>query len=122
MARILVVDDEPDVAELVVLILARAGHEVEAVHSGRAALARLETTAYDLVICDLVMPEVNGAAIFKAVQARPAPRPRVVFLSGYYDAGGYEDFLSETGALTLPKPFDSATLPAAIARALGSGG
>jgi CheY-like chemotaxis protein len=121
VSRILVVDDEPDVAELVVLILGNAGYEMEAVHSGRAALARLETEAYDLVICDLVMPEVNGIAVFEALQQRPEPRPRLVFLSGYYDAGGYEDFLNESGVPTLPKPFDFKALPETIARVLGSG-
>jgi len=115
------VDDEPDVAELVVLILGNAGYEMEAVHSGRAALARLETEAYDLVICDLVMPEVNGIAVFEALQRRPEPRPRLVFLSGYYDAGGYEDFLTGSGIPTLPKPFDFKTLPETIARVLTSG-
>lgn len=115
------VDDEPDVAELVVLILGNAGYEMEAVHSGRAALARLEAEAYDLVICDLVMPDVNGIAVFEAVQRRPEPRPRLVFLSGYYDAGGYEDFLNESGIPTLPKPFDFKTLPETIARVLRSG-
>jgi CheY-like chemotaxis protein len=121
VSRILVVDDEPDVAELVVLILGNAGYEMEAVHSGRAALARLEAEAYDLVICDLVMPDVNGIAVFEAVQRRPEPRPRLVFLSGYYDAGGYEDFLTESGIPTLPKPFDFKTLPETIARVLRSG-
>jgi len=115
-----VVDDEPDVAELVVLILGNAGYEMEAVHSGRAALARLAAETYDLVICDLVMPEVNGIAVFEAVQRRPEPRPRMVFLSGYYDAGGYEDFLSQSGVPTLPKPFDFKALPETIARVLRS--
>jgi CheY-like chemotaxis protein len=120
VSRILVVDDEPDVAELVALILGNAGHKVEAIHSGRAALARLETESYDLIVCDLVMPEVNGIAVFEAVQRQPEPRPRMVFLSGYYDAGGYEDFLSKSGVPTLPKPFDFKTLLETIARVLGS--
>jgi CheY-like chemotaxis protein len=118
--RILVVDDEPDVAELVVLILGNAGYEVEAVHGGRAALDQLETESYDLIVCDLVMPGVNGIAVFQAVQRRPEPRPRMVFLSGYYDAGGYEDFLSESGVPTLPKPFDFKALPETVARVLAS--
>lgn len=120
MSRILVIDDEPDVAELVMLILGNAGYETEAVHSGRAALARLETDTYDLIVCDLVMPEVNGIAVFEAVRQRPEPRPRMVFLSGYYDAGGYQDFLAESGIPTLPKPFDFKALPETIARVLSS--
>jgi CheY-like chemotaxis protein len=120
VSRILVIDDEPDVAELVMLILGNAGYETESVHGGRAALARLETETYDLIVCDLVMPEVNGIAIFEAVQRRPEPRPRMVFLSGYYDAGGYEEFLSRSGIPTLPKPFDFKALPQTVARVLSS--
>ncbi|HUM14258.1 MAG TPA: response regulator [Candidatus Nitrosotalea sp.] len=122
MARILVVDDEPDVADLVALILGNAGHQVDIVHGGRAALGRLESTGYDMLICDLVMPNVNGIAVWEAVQARPAPRPRVVFLSGYYDAGGYEEFIEKAGVATLPKPFDFVALPDTIARLLESPG
>jgi CheY-like chemotaxis protein len=120
VSRILVVDDEPDVAELVALILGNAGHQVDMVHSGRAALERLEAERYDLVICDLVMPGINGIAVHKAVQERPEPRPRMVFLSGYYDAGGYEEFIERSGVATLPKPFDFVTLPQTIARLLES--
>lgn len=116
------VDDEPDVAELVVVILRNAGHEMAAVHSGRAALDRLDAQRYDLIICDLVMPNVGGIAVYQAVQARPEPRPRVVFLSGYYDAGGYEEFIERVGVATLPKPFDVITLPQKIARLLEAPG
>jgi len=114
-----VVDDEPDVADLVALILGNAGHEVDTAHSGRAALDRLESTAYDVLICDLVMPRVNGIAVYHAVLERPAPRPRVIFLSGYYDAGGYEEFIESAGVATVPKPFDFLALRATVERVLG---
>jgi DNA-binding response OmpR family regulator len=114
--RILVVDDEPDVTELVAIALQE--FEVEAVHSGRAALDRLAAQPYDLVICDLVMPTVDGRAVYRAVQERPGPRPRVLFLSGYHDAGGHEDFLRATGAATMPKPFDIDALRGTVRRLL----
>ena len=50
MARILVVDDQPEVAELVQAVLKDEGHSADAVYSGRAALDRLAQTAYDLVV------------------------------------------------------------------------
>ncbi len=121
MSRILVVDDEPDVAEIVMILLRKAGYDVDVVHGGRAALERLEAEPYDLVMCDLVMPEVNGMAVYRAVQERPEPRPRMLFLSGYYDAGGYERFLSESHVPTVPKPFDFVALPEAVARVLAAG-
>ena len=117
--RILVVDDEPDVAELVMLVLQRDGSEVDAVHSGRAALERLrEGPPYDLIVCDMVMPDMDGAALYRAVQEHDGPRPRLLFLSGYYDAGGYEQFLRAAGVPTVTKPFDVAGLKAAVRRLL----
>lgn len=110
--RILVVDDDPDVAELVVLLLQRDGFEVEAVYSGREALERLAAQSYALIICDLVIPEMNGVDVYRALQQRPEPRPRMLFLSGYYDAGGYEEFLHEAGVPTIAKPFDASALKA----------
>lgn len=80
--RILVVDDDPDVAELVVLVLQRDGFEVEAVYSGREALERLAAQSYALIICDLVIPEMNGVEVYRALQHRPEPHPRMLFLSG----------------------------------------
>ena len=112
--RILVVDDDADVAELVMLVLQREGLEVEAVHSGREALERLAAQSYDLIICDLVIPDINGIAVYQALQQRPEPQPRVLFLSSYFDAGGYEDYLKAAGVPILAKPFEVETLRAAV--------
>jgi two-component system phosphate regulon response regulator PhoB len=119
--RILVVDDEPDVAELVMLVLQRDGFEVDAVHSGRDALERLAAAQpYDLIVCDMVMPDMDGAALYRAVQQGPAPHPRLLFLSGYYDAGGYEEFLRAAGVPTVTKPFDVERLKATVRRLLAA--
>jgi len=119
--RILVVDDEPDVAELVMLVLQRDGFEVDAVHSGRDALARLAAAQpYDLVVCDMVMPDMDGAALYRAMQQGPEPHPRLLFLSGYYDAEGYEEFLRAAGVPTVTKPFDVDRLKATVRRLLGA--
>lgn len=117
--RILVVDDDPDVAELITVVLQRRGFRVEVANGGRVALERLASEAYDLIICDLVMPDVDGIAVYRAVQQRPEPHPPMLFLSGYYDAGGYEDFLRRSGVPTMPKPFDLEVLPATVRHMLG---
>jgi CheY-like chemotaxis protein len=67
MARILVVDDQPEVAELVQAVLKDEGHAADAVYSGQAALDRLTQTVYDLVVCDVRIPDVDGKAVFRAV-------------------------------------------------------
>lgn len=119
MPRILVVDDEPDVADIVAAILGPAGFEVETVYGGRAALEQLAAEPYDLVICDLVMPEVDGVSVYRAIQKMGESRPLVLFLSGYHDAGDYETFLREASVPTAPKPFDVDDLRRTVKRLLG---
>jgi CheY-like chemotaxis protein len=120
--RILVVDDEPDVAEFVELVLRADGHEVETVHSGRAALARLAHESYDLIVCDLHMPDVDGREIYQVIQHRPAPRPPVLFVSGYHDSDEYESFLRAGRLPALAKPFTVDALRESVRRLLGERG
>jgi CheY-like chemotaxis protein len=104
MARILVVDDQEEVAELVQTVLTDAGHAAEAVYSGRAALDRLKRTVYDLVVCDVRMPEIDGRAVSGAIAQLVPPRPVVLFMTGYGDSPIEEEFLQTTAAVVLAKP------------------
>jgi CheY-like chemotaxis protein len=104
MARILVVDDQEEVAELVQAVLMDAGHAVEAVSSGQAALDRLKQTVYDLVVCDVRMPEVDGRAVSRAIAHLESPRPVVLFMTGYGDSPIESEFLQTTAAVVLAKP------------------
>lgn len=119
MPRILVVDDEPDVRELVETLLDAPGREIDGADGGRAAIERLATHRYDLVVCDLRMPEVDGVQIHRAIQARPAPRPALLFMSGFTNAAEFVPFLRESGTTVVAKPFDVPELRAAVARLLG---
>ena len=94
--RILVVDDEPDVRELVEVLLAAPARLIDGADGGREALRRLAAQAYDLVVSDLRMPEVDGIQIYQAVQAQPAPRPALLFMSGFTNAA---EFVRTCGAL-----------------------
>ncbi len=85
MARILVVDDQPELAELIQAVLEGDGHAVEAVHGGQAALERLGQAIYDLVVCDLQMPDIDGAAVYRAVEQLAPPQPAVLLMTGYAD-------------------------------------
>jgi DNA-binding response OmpR family regulator len=104
MARILVVDDQPEVAELVQAVLKDDGHEADAVYSGQAALDQLARTGYDLVVCDVRMPEVDGKAVFRAVAQLGPSRPVVLFMTGYGDSPIESEFLQTTAAVALAKP------------------
>lgn len=118
MARILVVDDRPELAELIQTVLEEDGHSVEAVHGGQAALERIAQREYDLVICDLQMPEVDGAAVYRAVHRQAPPRPAVLLMTGYADSPTYGDFLQATGAVALSKPIGIDALRAMVTQQL----
>jgi two-component system response regulator HydG len=104
MARILVVDDQEEVAELVQAVLKDAGHAAEAVYSGQAALDQLKQTVYDLVVCDVRMPEVDGRAVSRAIAHLVPRRPVVLFMTGYGDSPVEWEFLQTTAAVVLAKP------------------
>jgi two-component system response regulator ResD len=67
---VLVVEDEPSIAEVVSLYLGRAGFDVRTVADGRAALEQIESKAPDLIVLDLMLPEVDGYEVTRRVRAR----------------------------------------------------
>jgi CheY-like chemotaxis protein len=80
MARILVVDDEQDGSEAVCKFLSRAGHDATCMPSGRKALAALTATNPDVLVLDLLMPEMNGAEFLDLLRnySRGAALPIIV--------------------------------------------
>lgn len=120
MALILVVDDDADVRELLELSLAGQGYTVDSVGSGQVALERLGQQTFDLVVCDLKMAGVDGRAIYGAIQQQPPPRPIIVFVTGYSDAGPYADWLRSTGVPVVRKPFEIDALRATVRQVLGA--
>ncbi|HHQ47926.1 MAG TPA: response regulator transcription factor [Acidobacteria bacterium] len=72
MSRVFVVDDEPDVVELLQTVLEIEGYEVETATDGRAALARLLADPPDLLILDLMMPDLDGMELLKLLRLDPA--------------------------------------------------
>jgi CheY-like chemotaxis protein len=67
-ARILDVDDENFVRSSIVDVLANLGHQVDAASNGAEAIRRFEQMRYDLVVSDLRMPKMDGAALFQALR------------------------------------------------------
>lgn len=118
MPRILVVDDDAVLRELIELALADQGDVVDSAANGRAALERLTQRAYDLVVCDLHMPDRDGPAVYRALARRPPPRPAFLFVTGYADAGPYEEFLRTTQVPVLVKPFEIKLLRETVSRLL----
>jgi PAS domain S-box-containing protein len=120
-AHILVVDDEPDVAQLLIDILERDGHRVDRANSGREALTRLRYGEVDLILCDLRMPDLDGQALYRELTAqRPELLSRIVFMTGDTLGGDMSGFLTDTGVKVLEKPLDPAGVRAKIQAFLAS--
>ncbi len=104
---ILVVEDEPRVAEVLAEVFRSQGHEVDTARSGAVALAHLDRATYDVIVCDLYMPEMDGPTFYReAVRRHPACRRRFVFITGSGIGQEMEQFLRQTEAPYLRKPFD----------------
>ncbi len=104
--RVLIVDDETEIALTLREILGIDGHEFEFAESGRAALALLRQAHYDVVLCDLRMPDLDGQGLYKELQAsQPDILDRFVFVTGDTFGQTASDFFDETGLPFLEKPF-----------------
>jgi CheY-like chemotaxis protein len=109
--RVLVVEDRPDILELMLLSLEGAGFEVEAALNGREALEVQQRRAVDVVITDIFMPEMDGIETIDRIRAE-YPDTRIIAMScGADDKQDYLKVARQIGAdATLAKPFATADL------------
>jgi two-component system NtrC family sensor kinase len=118
-ARVLVVDDESQIADLMRDFLDSAGYEVAIAESGAVALELLKEARFDAIVSDLRMPDVDGAALWRAVRARdPQLAQRMVFVTGDTLSPSARGFLDQTRCLSLDKPFTKAELLRALREVL----
>jgi PAS domain S-box-containing protein len=116
-ARILVIDDDPDVRQVTTEMLRQIGYEVVGAESGQAALSRLDRgEAYDLLLVDIAMPGLNGLETVQRARLK-SPDLRVLYATGYADAAGGEYRTGDDPRIK--KPFHLAELTAAVASAIG---
>ena len=103
--NVLVVDDEPVIARLIQKALVE--HEVTIAHDGRQAVALMGEHAYDVILCDLIMPEMTGMDVYRAALQRATPmHERIVFMTGGAFTQRARDFLQRVPNLRIEKPFD----------------
>jgi PAS domain S-box-containing protein len=103
--RILVVDDEPDVAAVVKDVLATAGHEVDTAISGTDALKMIELTAYDIVFTDLGMPDMSGWEVAEKINDQ-WPGLAVVLVTGWGTSLDAADAAKRGVTTIVQKPFE----------------
>jgi two-component system cell cycle sensor histidine kinase/response regulator CckA len=112
---VLVVDDEPNVLQLVESILEEAGYSVIAANSAANAIKAFDKMAYrpDLLLTDVVMPGMSGPMLVDQLLAKQ-PGLKVLFMSGYDDRQVVQRYVVEKGFRLLAKPFSLSGLRAAV--------
>ena len=118
-SRILVVEDEPTVAQLIADVLSEEGHVVDRILDSREGLGMVRARRYDLVICDLRMPHLDGRAFYRQLAQDENPlQHRLIFVTGDILAPRTVDFLRRCGLPYLAKPFLVEELKDIVARSL----
>jgi signal transduction histidine kinase/ActR/RegA family two-component response regulator len=120
-AKVLIVDDELPVRELVERYLTHQGYAVEIAQDGSEAMKRIHQDDYDVILLDVIMPQKGGIDTYREiVERRPELGPRVIFATGDVATETTRAFFEETGAGYIAKPFDLAELSRVIQATLES--
>jgi len=121
-AHLAVVEDDDSIRELIVDVLADNGYEVDLAADGAEALRLCEKARYDLILSDLRMPNMDGAALYQELRLRyGSTMPRMMFVTAPSHSLDYARFLRATSVPVLAKPFTLDGLRTAVRRALGEG-
>lgn len=103
---ILIVDDEPEITEMLDEILTPEGHRIDRAVSGHEALRRIAEDDYDLILSDLKMPDLDGPGLYRRLeQSHPQLLERIIFITGDTLGMGTRTFLKQTGCPLIEKPF-----------------
>jgi CheY-like chemotaxis protein len=113
--RALLLEDRDDFREVLHEHLVFRSYEVTSVPSGVEGLREIMKGAFDVIICDMMMPQVGGEMFYWAVtRVRPAAVQRFIFFTGHKNNPAIEFFFRRVNATVLRKPFKLAALDSAI--------
>ena len=117
--RILIIDDEPVIRDLLFDVLSRKGYEVDTASDGAMGLEKADASQYRVVFTDIRMPGMNGVEVYKRLKAI-SPKSKVIVMTGY----GLEEMIQEAldlGAFAdVKKPFDLELIYGLVERAIAS--
>lgn len=114
--EILVVEDNSDSLDFLRSLLEGAGHRVTGAETGRRAIEEAGRRSFDLILLDLLLPDMDGLAVARALSGASTP---IVAMSAYLERWSEDDFLRAGLRRRLSKPFKSAELLAALPEAAG---
>jgi two-component system NtrC family sensor kinase len=117
--KILVVEDELQIQQLLEDVIRSAGHDVQTAANGRDALDLIDQQKFDLIITDVKMPEISGPEFYAALKRKGAAlEQRLIFVTGDLMNAETLQFIESTGRAWLGKPFDIAAITRTIAECL----
>ena len=117
MARILVVDDEEKMRNLLSIMLERKGYGIDQANDGKDALTKLLSSTYDLVISDIKMPEIDGKELIIRMRKQGIVTP-VVFITAFATIDSAVEMMRHGAVDYVTKPFDEAKIQLSVTRAL----
>lgn len=109
--RILIVEDEPEIADNLAALLAAKGNKTAVCHEGAEGVARARKEAFDLVLLDVMLPRMSGFDVCKLLKADPkTSKLKIVMVTGLGRMGDVEEAFRAGADDYLIKPFDSVRL------------
>jgi len=117
--RLLVVDDEPGIREVLQEVLSSLGYIVDTATNGKDAVRQIQSQRFDLILSDLCMPEMDGPALHRHVLSTDAKlAKRMIFVTGDTVSPTSREFLESAGARWLTKPFNIRNIEDTVRNAL----
>ena len=118
--HILLVDDEPNIVMSLEFLMRKNGYQVGIARNGTEALAALDQTPYDLVLLDVMMPDVDGYQVCRQLRQRPdRAATKVIFLSAKSQPADVQKGYAAGADLYVPKPFSTRQLMQKVRELLG---
>ncbi|NIM49500.1 MAG: response regulator [Gemmatimonadales bacterium] len=104
---VLVIDDDPDSRASLQKVIEHAGYAVRSVDNGLAAFAEIQQRSYKAIVCDIVLPFMDGVGFYEQLQEDyPHLAKRVLFVTAWAEEPTVHRFLEQTERPFLPKPYD----------------
>jgi two-component system NtrC family sensor kinase len=118
---ILIIDDELGVQRALSRVLQRSGHDVTTANNGQEGLAAIEERSYEVILCDMRMPDLDGPGFYRELEHRhPRLLSRIIFLTGDTLSPEAQAFFAEVDCPRLLKPFNAQKIRQAIQQALAA--
>ena len=119
MAKIILAEDDDDIRRFLVKALEKAGHQVKSFGEGASAFEEIKQTTFDLLLTDIVMPEMDGIELARRA-AELDPSLKIMFITGFAAVALHPDSKAPKDAKVLSKPFHLRDLVAEVERMLAA--